>query len=73
MLPVEVVATMVPSRLPWYRRMQETAWAIIEEAFSEKVIVPGKTTALVSSHAGISLHAYTSTILSRNLLRTELI
>ncbi|KAI1272498.1 xaa-Pro aminopeptidase family enzyme [Xylaria sp. FL0933] len=46
MLPVEVVATMVPSRLPWYRRMQETAWAIIEETFSEKVIVPGKTTAL---------------------------
>lgn len=48
MLPVEVVATMVPSRLPWYRRMQETAWAIIEEAFSEKIIVPGKTTPLVS-------------------------
>ncbi|KAI1350533.1 xaa-Pro aminopeptidase family enzyme [Xylaria sp. FL0043] len=46
MLPVEVVATMVPSRLPWYRRMQETAWAIIEEAFSGKVIVPGKTTPL---------------------------
>ncbi|KAI3334534.1 xaa-Pro aminopeptidase family enzyme [Ustulina deusta] len=46
MLPVEVVATMVPSRLPWYRRMQETAWAIIEEAFSEKIIVPGKTTPL---------------------------
>ncbi|KAI1422742.1 xaa-Pro aminopeptidase family enzyme [Xylaria sp. FL1777] len=46
MLPVEVVATMVPSRLPWYRRMQETAWAIIEEAFSEKLIVPGKTTPL---------------------------
>ncbi|KAI8631633.1 putative lipoprotein [Xylariaceae sp. FL1651] len=43
MLPVEVVATMVPGRLSWYRRMQETAWAIIEEAFSEKVIVPGKT------------------------------
>ncbi|TGJ84671.1 hypothetical protein E0Z10_g4111 [Xylaria hypoxylon] len=46
MLPVEVVATMVPSRLPWYHRMQETAWAIIEEAFSEKTIVPGKTTPL---------------------------
>ncbi|GAP86661.2 putative xaa-Pro aminopeptidase family enzyme [Rosellinia necatrix] len=46
MLPVEVVATMVPGRLPWYRRMQETAWAIIEEAFSAKVIVPGKTTPL---------------------------
>ncbi|KAI0391901.1 xaa-Pro aminopeptidase family enzyme [Xylariaceae sp. FL0594] len=46
MLPVEIVATMVPGRLPWYRRMQETAWAIIEEAFSEKTIVPGKTTPL---------------------------
>ncbi|KAI1818635.1 xaa-Pro aminopeptidase family enzyme [Poronia punctata] len=46
MLAVEVVATMVPARLPWYRRMQETAWAIIEEAFSDKIIVPGKTTTL---------------------------
>jgi hypothetical protein len=48
MLPVEVVATMVPARLSWYYRMQETAWAIIAEAFSEKIIVPGKTTPLVS-------------------------
>lgn len=48
MLPVEVVATMVPGRLPWYRKLQETAWAIIEEAFSERVIVPGKTTPAVS-------------------------
>lgn len=48
MLAVEVVATMVPGRLPWYRRMQETAWAIIEEAFSERTIVPGKSTPLVS-------------------------
>ncbi|KAJ2979135.1 hypothetical protein NUW58_g7279 [Xylaria curta] len=46
MLPIEVVATMVPGRLPWYKRMQETAWAIIEEAFSENVIVPGKSTPL---------------------------
>ncbi|KAI3317360.1 putative lipoprotein [Xylariaceae sp. AK1471] len=46
MLPVEVVATMVPARLSWYHRIQETAWAIIEEAFSEKVIVPGKSTPL---------------------------
>ncbi|KAI1505969.1 putative lipoprotein [Biscogniauxia marginata] len=44
MLAVEVVATMVPGRLPWYRKMQETAWAIIEEAFSERIIVPGKST-----------------------------
>ncbi|OTA58923.1 hypothetical protein K449DRAFT_385475 [Hypoxylon sp. EC38] len=44
MLGVEFVATMVNGRLPWYRKMMETAWAIIEEGFSEKVIVPGKST-----------------------------
>ncbi|KAI1102436.1 hypothetical protein F4804DRAFT_313075 [Jackrogersella minutella] len=44
MLGVEVVATMVEGRLPWYRKMMETAWAIIEEGFSEKIIVPGKST-----------------------------
>ncbi|KAL7621697.1 hypothetical protein AAE478_009024 [Parahypoxylon ruwenzoriense] len=44
MLAVELVATMVMARMPWYRRMMETAWAIIEEAFSERVIVPGKST-----------------------------
>ena len=43
MLPIEVVAHMVPGRLQGYRRMMETAWAIIEEAFSEKVITPGVT------------------------------
>ncbi|KAI0850663.1 hypothetical protein F5Y00DRAFT_231764 [Daldinia vernicosa] len=44
MLGVELVATMVESRLPWYQKMMETAWAIIEEGFSEKTIVPGKST-----------------------------
>ncbi|KAK7973501.1 lipoprotein [Apiospora saccharicola] len=44
MLAVEVIATMVPGRLPWYRKMMETAWAIIEEGFSSNVITPGKTT-----------------------------
>ncbi|KAI1658600.1 hypothetical protein F4813DRAFT_39170 [Daldinia decipiens] len=44
MLGVELVATMVKSRLPWYQKMMETAWAIIEEGFSEKTIVPGKST-----------------------------
>ncbi|XDG08112.1 hypothetical protein ABKA04_007727 [Annulohypoxylon sp. FPYF3050] len=44
MLGVEVIATMVKGRLPWYRKMMETAWAIIEEGFSEKIIVPGKST-----------------------------
>lgn len=45
MLAVELVATMVEDRLGWYRRMMETAWAIIEEGFSARVIAPGVTTA----------------------------
>ncbi|CAN8102088.1 unnamed protein product [Discula destructiva] len=45
MIAVEVVATMVDDRLDWYRKMMETCWAIIEEAFSNKVIEPGVTTA----------------------------
>lgn len=48
MLGVEFVGTMVPGRLAWYRKLQETAWAIISEAFSEKVIEPGVTTTDVS-------------------------
>ncbi|KAL1855305.1 hypothetical protein Daus18300_011122 [Diaporthe australafricana] len=46
MIAVEVVATMVDSRLGWYRKLMETAWAIIEEAFSSKQITPGETTTL---------------------------
>lgn len=46
MIAVEVVATMVESRLGWYRKLMETAWAIIEEAFSTSNIIPGKTTTL---------------------------
>ncbi|ORY55703.1 putative lipo protein [Pseudomassariella vexata] len=45
MLGIETVATMVPSRLEWYKKMMETSWAIIEEAFSERIIKPGETTA----------------------------
>lgn len=45
MLAVELVATMVDDRLGWYRKMMETAWAIIEEGFSSKIITPGVTTA----------------------------
>lgn len=45
MIAVEVVATMVDGRLGWYQKMMETVWAIIEEAFSSKVIEPGVTTA----------------------------
>lgn len=46
MIAVEVVATMVDSRLGWYRKLMETAWAIIEEAFSSKQVTPGETTTL---------------------------
>lgn len=44
MLAVEFVGTMVDGRLPWYKKLQETAWAIISEGFSERVVSPGKTT-----------------------------
>ncbi|KAF4625386.1 hypothetical protein G7Y89_g12781 [Cudoniella acicularis] len=43
MVAVEVVATMVEGKLGWYRKLQETAWAMISEAFSEDVIEPGRT------------------------------
>lgn len=44
MVAVEYIGTQIEARLPWYRKLQETAWAIIDEAFSEKVVEPGKTT-----------------------------
>lgn len=48
MVAVEVIATMVDGKLPWYRKLQETAWAMITEGFSESVIEPGVTTTEVS-------------------------
>lgn len=45
MLGIEVVGTMVDGRLGWYRKMMETAWAVIEEGFSERIIKPNETTA----------------------------
>jgi hypothetical protein len=44
MLGVEVVATMPKGQLKYYKPMMESAWAMIEEGFSERVVVPGKTT-----------------------------
>lgn len=44
MLGVELVAKMVDDRLDWYRKLMETAWAIIEEGFSNKIIVSNETT-----------------------------
>ncbi|KAH8601766.1 xaa-Pro aminopeptidase family enzyme [Bisporella sp. PMI_857] len=44
MLAVEYIGTMPRGQLEWYKKLMETAWAMISEAFSESVIVPGKTT-----------------------------
>ena len=44
MLAVEYIATQPAARMSWYPRLMETAWAMIDEAFSERVITPGKTT-----------------------------
>jgi hypothetical protein len=43
MLGVEFVGTQPKSKIEWYQKLQSTAWAIIEEAFSESVVVPGVT------------------------------
>ncbi|KZT29243.1 hypothetical protein NEOLEDRAFT_1145031 [Neolentinus lepideus HHB14362 ss-1] len=43
MLAVEYIATRVSGQLGYYRLLQETVWAMIEEAFSERVIKPGAT------------------------------
>lgn len=49
MLPIEVIGTMVESKSIWYMKLMSTAWAMISEAFSERVISPGETTTTVSS------------------------
>lgn len=44
MVAVEYISKMPRQQLGWYRKLMETAWAMISEGFSEKVITPGKTT-----------------------------
>jgi hypothetical protein len=44
MLAIEVVGRSLKSRLSWYKKLMETAWAMIDDAFSERVIESGKTT-----------------------------
>ena len=44
-LPLDYQAIRAPGMLPVYRRMMEVVWAIIDTAFSNAVITPGKTTA----------------------------
>jgi hypothetical protein len=48
MLPVELLGTMVEGKAIWYMKLMSTAWAMISEAFSERVIEPGVTTTTVS-------------------------
>jgi Xaa-Pro aminopeptidase len=43
-LAVEYIMLRAPAMLDTYRRMQETAWSIIQRAFSREVITPGTTT-----------------------------
>ncbi|KAL6863357.1 hypothetical protein ACO1O0_003607 [Amphichorda felina] len=43
-LAVEFIGTQIAAKLPWFRRLQETVWTLIAEAFSEAVITPGTTT-----------------------------
>jgi hypothetical protein len=51
MLPVEMIGTMVEGKAMWYMKLMSTAWAMISEAFSERVIEPGVTTTTVSHKA----------------------
>ena len=44
-LPLDYQAIRAPGMLPVYRRMMDIVWAIIDTAFSNAVITPGKTTA----------------------------
>ncbi len=43
-LPLDYIAIRVPAMLPTYRTLMKTAHSIINEAFSGRVITPGKTT-----------------------------
>jgi hypothetical protein len=44
MLSVEFMARRIPGQIEYYKKLQEMAWAMITEAFSEKTITPGTTT-----------------------------
>ena len=42
-LAVDLIATRLPEETAFYTRMQEVVWAIIDTAFSNRVITPGVT------------------------------
>ena len=50
MLAVEYISTKVSGQIEYYRKMQETAWALVEEGFSHKAIEPGVTTTEVNAY-----------------------
>jgi hypothetical protein len=50
LLAIEFVGTMPRAQLDWYKKLQGTAWAMISEAFSERVITPGETSTEVSPY-----------------------
>src|ERR1041384_6857965 len=43
-LALDYQAIRAPAMLPTYRRLMEIVWAVIDTAFSTKVITPGRTT-----------------------------
>lgn len=43
-LPLDYQSIRAPGMLPVYKRLMEVVWAVIDTAFSNKVITPGKTT-----------------------------
>jgi Xaa-Pro aminopeptidase len=43
-LPLEYLEIRLPEMLPTYKKLMETAHSLIERAFSNEVITPGKTT-----------------------------
>ncbi|EJD00919.1 uncharacterized protein FOMMEDRAFT_88640 [Fomitiporia mediterranea MF3/22] len=43
MLAVEFVSRRLPGQIEYFAKMQETIWAMLEEAFSERAVVPDKT------------------------------
>jgi hypothetical protein len=43
-LPLDYIATRLPEMLPIYTELMKTAHAIIRQAFSNSVIIPGRTT-----------------------------
>ncbi|KAB5578131.1 putative lipo protein [Coniochaeta sp. 2T2.1] len=46
MLSIELIGTQVESKGLWYWKLMSTSWAMISEAFSERVVKPGVTTTI---------------------------